>query len=446
MPLKRSLQVVAYSLLGGSVVGWVALPLQAQESLSGVYIKAIDYDATIAAAAYERDAATYATPLARSALLPQLGASGSYTYSDSETRLDGQPPQSRDGTNRNLSVALNQAVFDLSAFRQFDQAKQQVALAEAQYSLVAQTLIQRVATGYFNVLAAQDFLRFAKAENEALGRQLEQASERFEVGLAAITDVQEAQARFDFTKATVIDAERQLRFAELSLAEIAGTDIGPLRPLQHVIPLPAPEPSNPDTWTASALNNNLSLLGANYAVQIASTSVGINRAARLPTVGARADYTDGRSETGVFPADTKSSSIGLQFSVPLFSGLAISSRIDQSRSVLAQREIELVRLQREVEREVRDAYQTVESNAARVTALEQAVRSSRTALEASQTGLEVGTRTAIDVLDAQQLLYSAERNAAEARYGYLLSVLRLKAAAGQLDVSDLRAFDNLLQP
>lgn len=266
------------------------------------------------------------------------------------------------------------------------------------------------------------------------------------MGLAAITDVQEAQARFDLTQATIIDAERQLRVAELSLAEIAGDGFVALQPLQESIPLPAPSPADPDLWTQTALANNLTLLSAHHAVDIASSDVAINRAGHLPTVSARADYTDGRSETGVFPVESASSSIGLQFSVPLFSGLAVSTRVDQSRSVLWQRKAELLSLQRQVERDVRDAYQTVNSNAARVKALEQAVRSSRTALEASETGLEVGTRTAIDVLDAQQLLYAAERNAAEARYGYILSVLRLKAAAGQLQFSDLRELDQYLQP
>jgi outer membrane protein len=446
MRLKRPLHSIVLTFAGSTALAVALTPALAQESLSGVYLRAIDYDATLAAAAYQRDAATYATPLARSALLPQLGANGNYTYSDSETELAGQPTQTREGTNRNISVALEQSVFNLAAFRQFDQSKQQVALAEAQYALVSQTLIERAATGYFNVLAAQDFLRFARAENEAVGRQLDQAKERFEVGLAAITDVQEAQARFDLTQATIIDAERQVRVSELSLAEIAGNGISGLRPLQETIPLPAPSPSDPDLWTETALNNNLTLLSAHHAVDIANSDVGINRAARMPTVSARADYTNGRSETGVFPADSTSTSVGLQFSVPIFSGLAVSSRIDQSRSVLSQREAELLSQQRLVERDVRDAFQTVNSNAARVKALEQAVRSSRTALEASETGLEVGTRTAIDVLDAQQLLYSAERNAAQARYAYLLSVLRLKAAAGQLQLSDLREFDQYLQP
>ena len=446
MRLKRPLHSIVLTLAGGAVLAAAVSPALAQESLSGVYLRAIDYDATLAAAAFQRDAARYATPLARSALLPQLGANGNYSYSDSETELSGQPTQSRDGTNRNISVALEQSVFNLSAFRQFDQSKQQVALAEAQYALVSQTLIERAATGYFNVLAAQDFLRFARAENEALGRQLDQARERFEVGLAAITDVQEAQARFDLTQATIIDAERQLRVAELSLAEIAGDGFVALRPLQESIHLPAPSPADPDLWTQAALANNLTLLSAHHAVDIASSDVAVNRAGHLPTVSARADYTDGRSETGVFPVESTSSSIGLQFSVPLFSGLAVSTRVDQSRSVLLQRKAELLSLQRQVERDVRDAYQTVNSNAARVKALEQAVRSSRTALEASETGLEVGTRTAIDVLDAQQLLYAAERNAAEARYGYILSVLRLKAAAGQLQFSDLRELDQYLQP
>jgi outer membrane protein len=423
----------------------LSLPSHAAESLSQAYERALDYDATLAAARYQRDAASYAAPIARSALLPQLNASGAYSYSDSETTLAGQPPQSRAGTNESYGLTLSQALFDWQAFRSLDQARQQVALADTQLALAEQDLILRVATAYFDVLAAQDTLRFARAENEALERQLEQAKERFEVGLAAITDVQEAQARYDLTVANIIDAERERRRTELVLAEIAGSDVAP-RKLQERIPLPPPNPEDPNLWSAQAQHNNLGVLSARHAVLAADYGVKVNEGARLPTVGARADYSDGRSETGTFPAESEATSIGVQVNIPLFSGLALSSRVDQARRVLDQRDAELTRTLRTVERDARDAYQTVISNAERVRALEQAVRSSRTALEASQTGLEVGTRTAIDVLDAQQFLYNAERNAAVARYGYLISVLTLSAVAGQLSPADLASLDQLLAP
>lgn len=409
-----------------------------------VYDRALTRDATLQAAGHARDAAAQAYPQARAALLPQLSAGYGYAYTDSETELQGQPPQTRDGTNRSLDVTLNQALFDWSAFQQLDQASQQVALADSQYAAARQDLALRVAQAYFGVLSANDTLRSATAENEAVGRQLEQAKERFEVGLSAITDVQEAQARFDLTVAQLIDAERAVQAANEALVEITGARAAGVSQLQDEIPLPAPAPADSAAWVDAAREGNLALLGSRYIVAAAEAGVKVARGAHLPTVGARASYSDSTSETGVFPADTTQESYGVQVTLPLFSGLAVQSRVHQARSTLEQRRSELDGTVRNVERQTRDAYQAVVAGAARTKALKQAVVSSRTALEASETGLEVGTRTAIDVLNAQQQLYLAERNYLQARYDYLLAVLTLKAVAGRLGRDDLAEIDALL--
>ncbi|ULQ45630.1 TolC family outer membrane protein [Flagellatimonas centrodinii] len=409
-----------------------------------VYDRALTQDATLQAAGHARDAAAQAYPQARAALLPQLSAGYGYAYTDSETELQGQPPQTRDGTNRSLDVTLNQALFDWSAFQQLDQASQQVALADSQYLAARQDLALRVAQAYFGVLSANDTLRSATAENEAVGRQLEQAKERFEVGLSAITDVQEAQARFDLTVAQLIDAERAVQAANEALVEITGARAAGVSQLQDEIPLPAPAPADSAAWVDAAREGNLALLGSRYIVAAAEAGVKVARGAHLPTVGARASYSDSTSETGVFPADTTQESYGVQVTLPLFSGLAVQSRVHQARSTLEQRRSELDGTVRNVERQTRDAYQAVVAGAARTKALKQAVVSSRTALEASETGLEVGTRTAIDVLNAQQQLYLAERNYLQARYDYLLAVLTLKAVAGRLGRDDLAEIDALL--
>ncbi len=425
------------------VLCWLPATVSANGLLT-TYDRAVSEDATLAAARHARDAAAEAYPQARAALLPQLSAGYGASYNDTEAQLQGQPAQIREGTNRSLDVTLNQALFDWSAFKRLDQASQQVALADTQYRSAQQELALRVAQAYFGVLSAADTLRSAGAENEAVGRQLEQARERFEVGLSAITDVQEAQARFDLTVAQRIEAERALDAAKEALREIIGERRDDVARLQDEIPLPAPNPANSAAWVAAAREGNLGLLGARYTVSAAEAGVKVAQGAHLPTVGARASYSDSTSETGVFPADTTQESYGVQVTLPLFSGLAVQSRVHQARSTLEQRRSELDGRLRNVERQTRDAYQAVMAGAARTKALKQAVVSSRTALGASETGLEVGTRTAIDVLNAQQQLYLAERNYLQARYDYLLSVLTLKAAAGRLGREDLAEIDTLL--
>jgi outer membrane protein len=425
-----------------SFVALLPLPLAAEDSLLQVYDRAVAYDATFRAAAFARDAAVEAYPQARAAILPQLDLGYGYAYSDSETQLSGQPAQRRTGTSRSLDLTLNQALFNWSAFKQLDQASQQVA--QAQYGIAGEDLILRVAQTYFGVLSAQDAVRSARAENEAVGRQLEQAKERFDVGLSAITDVQEAQARFDLTVAELINAERQLDAAREALAEVAGVEGRALAVLQDEIPLPAPNPADVQQWVDTALQRNLSLMSAQHAAGAAEAGVKVAKGARLPTVNAQGVYSDGRSETGVFPAETTDQRVGVQLNLPIFSGLATQSRISQAAGVLEQRKAELEGSERLVQRQTRDAYQGVIAGAARVRALNQAVISSRTALEASETGLEVGTRTAIDVLNAQQQLFFAERNALQARYDYLLAVLSLKRAAGSLSRADLEDIERVL--
>lgn len=424
-----------------------ALPFgaAAADTLLSVYDRAVTFDATFQAAAFARDGAREAYPQARATVLPLVELGAAYSYSDTETQLAGQPPQTRTGTNRSLDLTVSQALFNWSAFKQLDFAQQQVALANAEYGIAGESLILRVAQAYFGLLSANDTLRSTRAENEAVGRQLEQARERFEVGLSAITDVQEAEARFDLTEADLISAERRVDAAREALVEIAGAvDGGTVASLQPEIPLPVPQPAQIEVWAEAASQGNLRLLAGEIAIGAAEAGVKIAQGGRLPTLGARASLSDGRSETGVFPADNTTSSIGVQLTVPIFSGLATTSRIDQAKSLLDQRRSERDATRRSVERQARDAYQGVIAGAARVRALNRAVTSSRTALEASETGLEVGTRTSIDVLNAQQQLFFAERNALQARYDYLIAVLTLKQAAGSLGRADLAAIEQLL--
>ena len=430
-----------------SSIGSLATAASAND-LRRVYERALEQDMQYQAARHARDAAVEARPQARAALLPQLV--GSYGYQDQHeegTEGFGGGPESdvdRDSTLKALTVTLDQTLFDWAAFKRFDQAGDQVALAQARYQAAGQALVLRTSEIYFGVLSADDNLRFARTEKSALDRQLDQARQRFDVGLSAITDVQESQARYDLTVAQEIAFEQQLSSAREALREITGAGEFGVAQLQDEIPLRLPDPAPVDPWLATARTSNLDLVAAGLQADIASKGVAVARAGHLPTVGAQAQYQDTDADGARFTGQMDTETLGVQVRLPIFAGLATRSRVNEAQAtrdqVIAQREGTL----RAVERNVRDAWLGVQSGAARVKALKQAVVSSQTALEASETGLEVGTRTSVDVLNAQSALFSAQRDHARARYDYLLAVLRLKAAAGTLGADDLAEIDALL--
>jgi outer membrane protein len=423
-------------------------PTVSANELMRVYDLAVQNDPEIAAAAHQRDAGLQSLPAARAALLPQISANYGYSKQKEEGTegFGGLPEQpfSRDGTNDATTVTLNQAVFDWAAIQTWRQAGDQAALAELGYRSAQQGLVLRLADAYFGVLSASDKLRSTEAENKAVGRQLEQAKKRFEVGLSAITDVQEAQARYDLTVAQEIAARQALESAREGLATVIGQSPQKLVHLQENLPLPAPDPANVDQWVNGARDNNLDLLAARLNVEIAAKGVGIARARHYPTVGAQAQYQDASADGSRFSGDFETESYGFQVNVPIFAGGATQAGVRSAASTHEQRKAEYEATKRQVDKLTRDAYQGVIAGAATVKAYKQAVVSSTTALEASETGLQVGARTAVDVLNAQQQLYAAERIYSQSRYDYLLNVLRLKAAAGRLGPQDLAEIDRLL--
>lgn len=429
------------------VLAALAAPARAGELLA-VYERALTHDMQFQAALHARDAAVEARPQARAALLPQIN--GAYGYQDqTETGTEGfgtQPEQrvDRDSTLKALTVTLDQTLFDRAAFLRYAQAGDQVLLAQAQLRNAEQGLLLRTVQAYFGALSAADNLRFARAEKSAFARQLEQGQRRFEVGLAAITETQEAQARHDLSVAAEITAEQQLANAREALIEITGAAGGALAPLQDEIPLRAPTPDKVETWLQFAGEHNPELLAAASQADIARKGVGVARAGHLPTVGAQAQYQDAEADGARFTGELETETLGVQFRLPIFAGLATRSRVSQAQATQEQVNAQREGTRRAVERRTRDAYLAVISGVSRVKALRQAVLSSQTALEASQTGLEVGTRTTLDVLNAQSALYSAQRDHARARYDYLLAVLNLKAAAGTLIAKDLAEIDALL--
>lgn len=440
-----------------------------------VYKLAQANDATLAASRYAREAALQNKPLARALLLPQLSGSYDYVFNDTEvdvTYVDpttgASVPLSRknDGTDKSLSVTLSQPLFSLEAWYQFKQASEQAALAQLTYRGAEQELLLRVSELYFGVLGARDAHRSAVAEKAALEQQLELAQQHLQVGLSSITDTQEVQARYDLSVASELQAGQVLATAIEALEEITreplrsivedeSVNVVPLNPaaatrpglaaLQEDIPLPTPNPVGVDPWVTHARLGNFELLAAKLNFSVADRGLSAAKSKWLPTVAATASYLDSTSEAGAFPTELSGTSVGIGVRLPLFSGGATRAGIRQAEAVRGQRLAEYDGARRVVERNTRNAYQAVTTGASRVHALKQAMASSASALEASEVGLEIGTRSAIDVLNARQQRYAAERNYQSSRYEYLLSVLRLKAVAGQLVLQDLVQVDGLLE-
>ena len=449
------------------------------ENLLDVYRLAMMYDPVLREAEASYMARREVMPQARSFLLPSLSLSlgGSASQQKDPNQpinfASGQPDANILSTeferdSNNWSIRLNQTLFHWGAFVGLQQAEKRLAQADADFALTQQELLVRVAASYFQVLAAQDTLASETTAREAIGRQLEQAQRRFEVGLIAITDVQEAQAGYDQAIAAEIGAQQTVATARELLREIIGESIMELAGPMEEIPLLRPDPDDAEVWVQTALDRNLALLSSRIASDIALDDVAIQRSVRYPTFSLSGNMGESGSRTARFnnlvanppcvnlqvfgcpPEETasrsaaESYSLSLNFSVPIYSGGINESRIRQAvyqhRATLEA----LERVARATEREARDAYLSVISEIARVRALRQAVKSSATALRATEAGFEVGTRTTVDVLVSQNTLRRAETSYARSRYDYILNILRLKQAAGSLTIADLEEVSNWL--
>jgi outer membrane protein len=434
--------------------------------LTEVYHRALRNDPQLREAEANHMASLEARPQALSALLPQLSATGDYTHDVLDQTslaflgLAGfiPLPTSTTSTSKQWSLQLRQTVFRWDQISTLRQADAVLAQAEVDFRAAQQDVITRAATAYFNVLAARDTLDAAEASHEAIARQLEQADKRFEVGLIAVTDVEEAKAAADQAAATVIASKRTLATMREQLREITGDDFNELARPGDDMPLVTPDPASEDQWVKVALDQNLALSSARIGADIAKENISMQRAGHMPTLdlvakrvglnaSATTSYTD--PTTGVpnsLPADSQShdTQIGLQLTVPIFAGGGPSSKVREAvyRHRAARERLE--RTARATERETRDTYLGVISEISRVQALKQAVESSKTALAATEAGYEVGTRTTVDVLLARQRLFDAQTTYARSRYDYVINVLGLEKAAGTLDEPQLTRVNSWL--
>ncbi|SEK44976.1 TolC family outer membrane protein [Ectothiorhodospira marina] len=421
-----------------------AAPLYATDLLE-VYRTAQERDAELRTAEAEFRAALEARPQARSALLPQIEGTLGYAYTDSDQ--EGRP--SFDYQTRTFELSLNQTLYDHTNYVALRQADLGVAQATAVRDAARQELILRVAEAYFGVLSAKDNLSFAEAEKEAIGRQLEQADQRFEVGLIAITDVKEAQAQFDLAVAEEIAAQNRLDQAQEDLAVITGQFYENLPELSDRMPLVLPDPADKSQWVETAREANLNLVAQRLSTEVAAQDIKRQRSGHYPTLGLSASYNDqafndlpdfGGQTSGATSQqflDRQDAQVGVQLRVPIYTGGRVSSLTREARENFdaAREQQELA--ERQTVQQTRSAFLSVNAGISRVRALEQALESTRASFEAAEAGFEVGTRTAVDVLLELRQVFRAERDFAEARYDYLLNTLRLKQAAGTLSQEDL---------
>ena len=422
------------------------------EDLLQLFREARVKDPSILSAKAGWEATQEKVPQAQAGLLPQvsLGGGASYTLIDATTQgVSGLPRATQTNSNLaiNASVSASQPLYRRQNVILLNQAK--IQATQANYTLQSsdQDLALRLAQAYFDVLLAQDTLALVGAQKAATGESLAQARRNFEVGTATITDTNEAQARYDLIVALEISALNDIEIRRRAIEVIIGRTAPPLRPLAPNPVLEVPTPINLDAWASRAEMGNLTIQFAKAALDIATLEVDRNRAAREPVVDIVGSLT--RQETNgissAYPGlSLRQGIIGVQVSMPLYTGGLIDSRVRESLSVLDRARQDLEAARRNAAQSARTSFLNVTNGIAQVRALEQAVISANVALDSSKLGMEVGVRTNVDVLNAQQQVFSARRDLARARYDVITNTLRLKAAAGELTDADLEQVNRVL--
>lgn len=426
----------------------LALPAVAPEAqdLLATYELALQRDPRLREAEATRNAVLETKPQSIAQLLPTLSITGNLNRNSLLTKTSpiiGLTGQNVGFWDSSASVNLQQPIYRHEFWVQLSQADNQIAQAEATYAAEQQNVALRTAQAYFDVLLAQDGVEFALAEKQSIERQLEQAKARFEVGLIAITDVNEAQAGFDLARANVIKAENELDNAREALREIIGEFDESLSGLASEIPLNRPEPANIEDWNKRAQENNLNIIAARNRSEQAKKGIDLQFAGHLPSIDlvGSAAFTDTNRPRGI---STEGQIIGMQVTVPLYQGGAVNSRVRQARYEFEAALENLDTQRRSVTRQVKDAYRRILSSIGQVDAYKAAVVSAQSALEATEAGFEVGTRTMVDVLVEQRNLYRAKLDYARARYEYVVSSLSLKQASSLLGRGDMELVNRWL--
>jgi outer membrane protein len=449
-------------------------PMAHADDLMQIYQEARSSDPTLAGAEATKLATDENVDQARSQLLPQIAAALSFTRTEGgnngvsvvsipdSTSPGGFRDVEVNGTSqtvdtRSIGASLDQSLVDVSRWTALKSSKATANAGAATYDAAQQQLLIGTAQVYFNVLTTLDALKFADANEKALNRQLEQAQQRFEVGLAAITDVNDAKAQHDAAVANVISAQNSVDQAREAVRQLTNKEPGEFRKLREDLPLDHPNPDDPKAWVELALKQNPVLTSSSFQIAAANENINTARAGHLPTLNAHLGYsrdvTWGHTDIGSAGGNIQNnagdpkwgSSIGVTLTIPIFTGGLTQSRVRQAiyNRDFAQDQYELNR--RTIEAATRNNFRSVIAGASEVEATKAAVVSAQSSVEATQAGYEVGTRTIVDVLISQQTLLQAQSSYSLARHTFVLDGLLLKQAAGVIEVKDLELINALLE-
>ena len=421
-------------------------------NLMEVYHDAAGYDAQFAAARAAHAAAQEKITQGRALVLPSVTLSAGASRSKLDADLDTAPTpinDKRDFDTNSYTLALVQPLYRKQNFVRYSQAEFQVRQAGAAFAAARQDLILRVSQAYFDVLAAQDGLTLIRAQKAAIAEQLAQAKRSFEVGAATITDTHEAQARYDLAQAQEITSQNTLEIAKRVLQQLTGKTYDALQPLGEKTTLAPLKPDELPTWVDLGQKQSYTVLAQEALVELQSLEVDRNRAGNYPTIDFVASYSGiDQSGTVLTPIGSRLTlgTVGVQLNMPLYAGGAITSRTRESAALLDKARADLAAVRRQQALAVEQSFLNVISGTNQVTALEQALTSSESALASNKLGYDVGVRINIDVLNAQQQVFSTRRELSAARYNTILQQLRLQAAVGDLNEDDINLVNRVLAP
>jgi outer membrane protein len=422
----------AAALLAGLLL--VLPPLALGEDLLQIYDLAVQSDPTLKEAGSQLDATREVKPQAKALLLPNIGVQGEVNYNNIRVQGNngfGSFKNSDTYPDGSLHPRVTQTVYDRAKWISLKQTDNTIAQAEAQYRSAEIDLMASTTVAYFDVLRRADAVRVSEALVRANERTLEQSKQRFEVGLVAITDVNESQAAYDLSRANLILAQNALDNGWEALRKIVGPIKVPLSRLGDKLPLAPPEPNNIDKWAEAALAGNYGIVAATEAAEAAKKGIEIQRSGHYPTLQAQVGYDWTRS-AAEFNSDVDGAFIGLQVNVPIYQGGAVNSRTRQAGFSYQAAQDRLDQQRRAVTNQVKDAFRGIISSISDVKARQAAVVSARSNLESTQAGLEVGTRTQVDVLNAQRALFQAEFDYLSSRYDYVINGVKLHQATSTL--------------
>ncbi len=446
--LRNSRKVFLLAALASAVINVQAA--ETEYNLLEVYNLALKNDAQLAAAEASMKATQEIVPQSFARLLPQISMTANSQYTQSNRYATSGNDDGDDDDNYNSygwGASLNQPLFNLNSWFAYDQAKSVSAQAEYGFANEQQNLILRVSESYFNVLRAEDSLLTSRSQEKAVKQQMDQARERFNVGLIAETDVLEAQAAYDNARVARILDENQVSVSYENLRTIVNHDVSDIGKLKKSMPVNQPTPANGNDWVNSAVKNNLGLKASRAGLLASEDNIRARKSNHAPTVDAfiNYNYSDSNSESAksaLYDGSNDQAVVGVRFNLPIFSGGATSSQVREATFQMDKAQQDFDKQLRETNANTRNLFRTVNSDVDRVQARCRGITSSESALKATQSGYDVGTRNITDVLDAQQKLFSATSDYLNARYDFIVNTLKLKQTAGTLSPQDLEELNN----